>query len=246
MPRNPPPRFNAILFGLSGCLVDFGARTLPVALGRLLPNCPAGRLAEACALPADAALAHALAAPATTAQRELFEQHLQQAALEHSETVTDLEQLAEPEAFQGVPCAWLDELPPKTCANLATPLPAWLPGSSPVAGRPWPAPDQCWQALSSLGVDRLAGCVVVSASPRLLQAGLNAGLWTIGLATSGVLCGKAPSDWRALDSTERDRLRAVATLELYRLGAHSVIDHLGELGPCLVDLAVRRQKGEKP
>lgn len=136
MPRNPPPRFNAILFGLSGCLVDFGARTLPVALGRLLPDCPAGRLAEACALPADAALAHALGAPATTAQRELFEQHLQQAALEHSETVTDLEQLAEPEAFQGVPCAWLDELPPKTCANLATPYPPGCLAAAPSLAAP--------------------------------------------------------------------------------------------------------------
>ncbi|MFO6379826.1 HAD family phosphatase, partial [Pseudomonas aeruginosa] len=44
----------------------------------------------------------------------------------------------------------------------------------------------------------------------------------------------------------RDRLRADATLELYRLGVHSVIDHLGELQPCLHDLAVRRLKGEKP
>lgn len=49
-----------------------------------------------------------------------------------------------------------------------------------------------------------------------------------------------------LGHTERDRLRADATLELYRLGVHSVIDHLGELQPCLHDLAVRRLKGEKP
>ncbi|VFT17280.1 putative phoshatase [Pseudomonas aeruginosa] len=41
-------------------------------------------------------------------------------------------------------------------------------------------------------------------------------------------------------------MRADATLELYRLGVHSVIDHLGELQPCLHDLAVRRLKGEKP
>ena len=29
MPTRTPPAFNALLFGLSGCLVDFGARTLP-------------------------------------------------------------------------------------------------------------------------------------------------------------------------------------------------------------------------
>ncbi|HGH7293027.1 HAD family phosphatase, partial [Pseudomonas aeruginosa] len=111
---------------------------------------------------------------------------------------------------------------------------------------PWPAPDGCWQALAQLGIERLDGCVLVSAQPRQLQAGLNAGLWTIGLAASGPSCGLSPADWDALGHTERDRLRADATLELYRLGVHSVIDHLGELQPCLHDLAVRRLKGEKP
>ena len=28
---SPAPAFTALLFGLSGCLVDFGARTLPIA-----------------------------------------------------------------------------------------------------------------------------------------------------------------------------------------------------------------------
>ncbi|HCF4840638.1 TPA: HAD family phosphatase, partial [Pseudomonas aeruginosa] len=117
----------------------------------------------------------------------------------------------------------------------------------PLAGaRPWPAPDGCWQALARLGIERLDGCVLVSAQPRQLQAGLNAGLWTIGLAASGPSCGLSPADWDALGHTERDRLRADTTLELYRLGVHSVIDHLGELQPCLHDLAVRRLKGEKP
>ncbi|TKV88851.1 HAD family phosphatase, partial [Pseudomonas aeruginosa] len=109
-----------------------------------------------------------------------------------------------------------------------------------------PAPDGCWQALARLGIERLDGCVLVSAQPRQLQAGLNAGLWTIGLAASGPSCGLSPADWDALGHTERDRLRADTTLELYRLGVHSVIDHLGELQPCLHDLAVRRLKGEKP
>ncbi len=41
--------------------------------------------------------------------------------------------------------------------------------------------------LMALNVDRLDGCVLVSGEPRLLQAGLNAGLWTIGLASCGSL-----------------------------------------------------------
>ncbi|HWV08433.1 MAG TPA: HAD family phosphatase, partial [Pseudomonas sp.] len=62
----------------------------------------------------------------------------------------------------------------------------------------------------------------------------------------GPLCGQAPADWEALLTEERDQLRTQATLALYRLGVHSVIDHLLDLGPCLDDLAARRHKGEKP
>ncbi|MDH4653789.1 MULTISPECIES: HAD family phosphatase [unclassified Pseudomonas] len=246
MPQSQSPAFTAFLFGLSGCLVDFGARTLPLALGRLLPDCLAPRLAEAAALPPRAALDHALGAPASEALHQAFLQQLLDAASEHAEAVPGLDELAALVDGYGVPCAWLDELPAQVCWRLAAPLPTWMKGSESNGTRPWPAPDNCWQALSGLGVPHLDGCVLVSANPRLLESGLNAGIWTIGLAASGPLCGLAPADWRALDGTERDRLRATATLELYRLGAHSVIDHLGELAPCLADLAYRREKGEKP
>lgn len=246
MPQSQPPAFTALLFGLSGCLVDFGARTLPLALGRLLPDCPVARLAEATVLAPRAALDHALGAPAGEELYQTFQQQLLAAAEEHAEAITDLDRLAALIDSNGAPCAWLDELPATTSMRLAAPLPAWVKGSDIKGARPWPAPDSCWHALAGLGVARLDGCVLVSANPRLLQAGLNAGLWTIGLAASGPLCGFAPADWQALDGAARDHLRASATLELYRLGAHSVIDHLGELAPCLEDLAHRRHKGEKP
>ena len=112
--------------------------------------------------------------------------------------------------------------------------------------RRWPAPDAIWQALGELEVERLDGCVLIASEPRLLLAGLNAGLWCVGLAACGPLCGLALGDWQALSAAEREKLRAQATLELYRLGAHSVIDHPGELPACLDDLAIRRSKGEKP
>ncbi|PHX43426.1 hypothetical protein AO263_31300, partial [Pseudomonas sp. NZIPFR-PS5] len=40
--------------------------------------------------------------------------------------------------------------------------------------------------------------------------------------------------------------RLLMSLELYAAGAHSVIDHLGELESCLADITLRRQKSEKP
>lgn len=191
----------AVLFGLSGCLVDFGART---RLHGSTSPCPE----------------QAQATPGALATL----QHLQQ---------------------QGIPCAWLEQLPPASAHQLAAALPEWIK-PSPVAPVQWPAPDACWQALMSLKVSRLDGCVLVSGEPQLLQSGLNAGLWTIGLASCGSLCGMTPSEWQALSQQERELKRGKATVQLFGLGVHSVIDHLGELQTCLADIEQRRLKGEKP
>lgn len=144
---------------------------------------------------------------------------------------------------QHVPCGWLDEHDASPDLRLA--LPGWLTGHASSAS-PWPAPDACWQALMSLGVERLAGCVLVSGEPRLLQAGLNAGLWTVGLAACTPRCGLPYSQWRSMTRQEQDCVRGRATLALFELGVHSVIDHFEALDTCLDDIAQRRRKGEKP
>ncbi|AZF25683.1 MULTISPECIES: HAD family phosphatase [unclassified Pseudomonas] len=191
------PALTAVLFGLSGCLVDFGSQARSDSPSLDSQTTPG----------------------ALKILRSLKE--------------------------QGVPCAWLDELPPSITTPLAATLPAWLKAASPSAIR-WPAPHACWQALMELNITRLDGCVLVSGEPRLLQSGLNAGLWTIGLASCGSLCGVAPQQWQELSDKEREHKRGKATVALYGLGVHSVIDHLGELGTCLADIRLRRLKGEKP
>ncbi|MBT2339424.1 MULTISPECIES: HAD family phosphatase [Pseudomonas] len=197
----PAPSLTAVLFGLSGCLVDFGARVRQ----------PGAKPAE-----------HAQPTPGAL------------------ESLHHLQHL-------GIPCAWLDELPPVISHGLATALPAWIkPPQLPATNNPWPAPHACWQALMALNVQQLDGCVLVSGEPGLLQSGLNAGLWTIGLASCGSLCGLAPGEWQALNQQERESRRAKATVQLFGLGVHSVIDHLGELDTCLADINLRRLKGEKP
>jgi len=195
------PRLTAILFGLSGCLVDFGARS---------------------------------------------RQH-GTSPTEHAEATPGALDSLRSLQLQQIPCAWLDELPPALSHPLAAVLPEWIKPSQYLAtNNPWPAPNACWQALMALDVERLDGCVLVSGEPRMLQSGLNAGLWTIGLASCGSLCGLSPSEWQALSQQERDIKRGKATVQLFGLGVHSVIDHLGELDTCLADISLRRLKGEKP
>jgi beta-phosphoglucomutase-like phosphatase (HAD superfamily) len=195
------PRLTAVLFGLSGCLVDFGARARQQTI----------------ALPA-----YAEATPGAF------------------DSLHSLQR-------QQIPCVWLDELPPALARSLAASLPTWVKSAQHSATiNPWPAPNACWQALMDLNVSSLDGCVLVSGEPRLLQSGLNAGLWTIGLASCGSLCGLPPGEWQALSQKEREQLRGKATMQLFGLGVHSVIDHLGELDTCLADISLRRLKGEKP
>jgi beta-phosphoglucomutase-like phosphatase (HAD superfamily) len=204
----PVPSFTAVLFGLSGCLVDFGAqvRTLRGHDGQSFTSHDATPFSH----PTPGAL---------TALRSLKQ--------------------------QGIPCAWIDEYPATITEQLAAPLAGLVqPTANP--HHHWPAPDACWQALMSLNVGQLDGCVLVSGDPRLLTAGLNAGLWTVGLASCGPLCGLSPAHWDALSDLERERLRGRATLELYATGAHSVIDHLADLESCLADISLRRMKAEKP
>ncbi|MGH8389721.1 MAG: HAD family phosphatase [Pseudomonas sp.] len=199
------PSLTAVLFGLSGCLVDFGAHTRRNG-------------------------AH---------------------AAEHTEATPGALDSLHSLQRQQIPCAWLDELPPALSHSLAVALPEWIKPShssqhSVATIDTWPSPNACWQALMALNVERLEGCVLVSGEPRLLQSGLNAGLWTIGLASCGSLCGLSPAQWQALSQQERDIKRSKATVQLFGLGVHSVIDHLGELDTCLADINLRRLKGEKP
>ncbi|EJM30700.1 MULTISPECIES: hypothetical protein [Pseudomonas] len=195
------PTLTAVLFGLSGCLVDFGARA----------------------------------------------RHHTSVGPEHADVTPGALDSLRSLQRQQIPCAWLDELSAACTQVLSSALPDWIkPSQHSATINPWPAPNACWQALMGLNVDRLDGCVLVSGEPRLLQSGLNAGLWTIGLASCGSLCGLAPSEWQALSQKEREQLRGKATVQLFGLGVHSVIDHLGELDTCLADISLRRLKGEKP
>ena len=220
---SPLPCFSALLFGLSGCLVDFGARTPALARQRL-----------------------GLDQPGQPEAQQVYLQALCEAAEEVNEATPGALEILHSAHQQGIACAWLDELPRDASALLAQSLPQWLAAPTQPTARPWPAPDSLWHSLMQLQVERLEGCVLISGEPKLLQAGLNAGLWTVGLATCGPLCGLALGDWQSLDGAQRDQLRSQATLALYRLGVHSVIDQLTDLPACLTDLSQRRSKGEKP
>ena len=64
------------------------------------------------------------------------------------------------------------------------------------AGRPYPF--MCLQNAINLQVDCVAACVKVDDTIPGVEEGLNAGMWTVGLAISGNEVGLPLHEWQAL------------------------------------------------
>ena len=109
-----------------------------------------------------------------------------------------------------------------------------------------PAPDMCLQSALNLGVDCVQACVNVDDSAPGLEAGLNAGMWVVGLACSGNEVGLTAEGWAALSEAEKAPLRARAAEKLARTGAHYVIDTVADLPPVIEEIAARLAAGDSP
>jgi phosphonoacetaldehyde hydrolase len=94
-------------------------------------------------------------------------------------------------------------------------------------GRPWP--DMCFANALALGAAHVRSCVVVDDSPTGLEAGLAAGMWTVGIAATGNEVGLSLEQWQALEPSEREARVAPAREELALTGAHFVVDSIADL-----------------
>ena len=79
-----------------------------------------------------------------------------------------------------------------------------------------------------------------------VEEGLNAGMWTVGLALSGNEVGLPLREIQALDTAELDRRRQRANARLYQAGAHYVVDSIADVLPCLDAIQQRLARGERP
>jgi phosphonoacetaldehyde hydrolase len=112
------------------------------------------------------------------------------------------------------------------------------------AGRPYPY--MCLQNVINLGVSPVEACVKIDDTRPGVEEGLNAGMWTIGLAISGNEVGMQLKDWKKLPKKEQQRLREGAYTRMYQSGAHYVVDSIADILPCLDDIDARLARGEKP
>lgn len=112
------------------------------------------------------------------------------------------------------------------------------------AGRPYPY--MCLQNVINLQVSPVEACVKVDDTIPGVEEGLNAGMWTIGLALSGNEIGLPQAEVQALPTDERERRRQRAYTRMYQCGAHYVVDSIADLMPCLDAIEARLAGGERP
>jgi phosphonoacetaldehyde hydrolase len=112
------------------------------------------------------------------------------------------------------------------------------------AGRPYPY--MCLQNAINLGVTTVQSCVKVDDTVPGVEEGLNAGMWTVGLAVSGNEVGLPLEQWRALPAAEQETKRSRDYARMRQCGAHYVVDTIADLMPCIDDIQERIRRGETP
>jgi phosphonoacetaldehyde hydrolase len=101
-----------------------------------------------------------------------------------------------------------------------------------------PAPWMVFRAMERLGVYPPSAVVKVGDTVADVQEGVNAGVWSVGVTTSGSEVGLSQSNWNDLSAAQMSELRACARRTLLAANAYAVIDSVAEL-PAMID-AIQR------
>lgn len=114
----------------------------------------------------------------------------------------------------------------------------------PSGGRP--GPGMALQNVIALGIDSVVYCVKVDDSAPGIEEGINAGMWSVGLAVSGNEFGVTWDEYQAMSAEEIATRREPAARKLYAAGAHYVVNSLADLPGVIADINIRLARGERP
>ena len=112
------------------------------------------------------------------------------------------------------------------------------------AGRPHPY--MCLQNAINLQVYPLEAVVKIGDTLPDIEEGLNANMWTIGLAKTGNEMGLTEAQIAALDPEERRAKLERAYKRMHQSGAHFVVDGIADVPPALDAIDLRLAAGERP
>ena len=109
-----------------------------------------------------------------------------------------------------------------------------------------PAPWMCVQNALQLGVYPFAACVKVDDTIPGIEEGLNAGMWTIGLAKTGNEIGLNEKEINRLDPEVLQIQLEAVYQRMHQVGAHYVVDGIWDVPAVLDDIQSRLTRGECP
>lgn len=112
------------------------------------------------------------------------------------------------------------------------------------AGRP--EPWMAWRNAMELRVYPPEAILKIDDTIPGIEEGLNAGMWTIGLAKTGNELGLSQAEVAALDAQTLQARLKQAYQHLYQAGAHYVVDEIGDVPAVLAEISTRLNRGEKP
>jgi phosphonoacetaldehyde hydrolase len=121
---------------------------------------------------------------------------------------------------------------------------AWVASNDVPAGRPYPW--MCYQNAIKLQVYPLVAYVKIGDTLVDIEEGLNAGMWTIGLALSGNELGLTQAEKESLSSEVLAVKRKQISARMYQAGAHYVVDGIWECAPVIHEINYRLTRGERP
>ncbi len=109
-----------------------------------------------------------------------------------------------------------------------------------------PGPWMALDCVRQLKLGAVSHCVKVDDTLPGIAEGLNAGMWTVGLALSGSPAGWTLAEYQAASDGERTAVRQRVGAEFRAAGAHYVIDSVADLLPVLELIEQRLARGERP
>lgn len=112
------------------------------------------------------------------------------------------------------------------------------------AGRPHPW--MCLQNAMNLQIYPMEAFVKVGDTLPDIEEGLNAGMWTIGLAKTGNEMGLTEKQIEELDPETHKAKLARAYRRMRQTGAHYVVDGISNVPPVLDEIHARLADGEHP
>lgn len=112
------------------------------------------------------------------------------------------------------------------------------------AGRP--APWMIFRNMELLGVCPPAAVVTIDDTTVGIEAGLNAGTWTVGVIETGNMLGVSAEEIAQMAPAEREERREAGKRAMLDAGAHYAIASVAEILPVLDAIDERLAAGERP